>query len=174
MNPQADDRVTTSTRRDIQYIQNANVVSLSTQTDQTDIAVEPTNTQESINVSLGSESEGDGWMPQTGDTLVIGYRVASPPVVLGYRYSQSQDRPTLDPGERVIGHGGTTSTVSFNNDGSVAIEADSGATFTLEADGTVTINGGSNNPITDITTSTNSDGHVTSVDTTKSTDVYVP
>jgi hypothetical protein len=173
MNPNTDTISTANSRREIQYIRNANVVSLSTQTEQTDISVKPTNLDGSINVSLGGWSNGDAWMPETGDTLVIGYRLASPPIVLGYRYPESVSRPDVQAGERVIGHGGTTSTISFNNDGSVTVEADSGATVTLEADGTVTINGGSKNPITEITTS-KSDGKVTSVDTTKSTDVFVP
>lgn len=71
--------------------------------------------------------------------------------------------------------------VSFDGDGdttvsttgTVTIESDSGATVTIQDDGTVSINGGSKGVIHDVTTTTDADGHVTSISLERRDDILI-
>lgn len=120
------------------------------------------------------DQHGDVSLPQEGDPVYVGYKRNGRTIVLGTRYGEDDSIPAFEEGERVIGHPLSDSHVRFAADGTLHVEGDDGNTIELRPDGTIVVNDGSNNPVTDIETSTDSDGHVTSISVTKSDDVYVP
>jgi hypothetical protein len=70
---------------------------------------------------------------------------------------------------------GDDTDVRLKNDGRIVINYTNGKLFEIDpTTGEVTIDEGTNNPVTDVSTTTDSDGHVTSISLTKSLDVYVP
>lgn len=121
---------------------------------------------------------GDVLMPEEGDRVIVGYREDERPIVLGGRYLLGDSIPAFQAGERVVGHPASDSHVRFHADGTLTVSGDGGNTVELQSDGSVVINGGSTAPVTDVTvsTTTDSDGHVTSVSLTKTrgADVYLP
>lgn len=122
-------------------------------------------------------SKGDIAIPKSGDEPLYALyaRVNNDiPYVLGYYYDEDEFTiPESSAGERKIGHQLTDSEIYFQEDGTILIESDGGATIELRADGTVVINNGSNGVITDVSTTTDSDGHVTSISLTRNNDILV-
>jgi hypothetical protein len=117
---------------------------------------------------------GDVCVPTEGDWVLVAYRTNGRPVVLGTRYGDNDNIPEFEPGERVVGHPETDSYVRLANDGSILVEADDGTTIECTSDGDIVLNEGQTAPIVDITTTTDSDGHVTSIDVTRADGVFVP
>lgn len=69
--------------------------------------------------------------------------------------------------------GSTGATVTVQTSGTIDIESDGGATVSIQSDGDVVINGGSKGVIYDINTTTDADGHVTSVDPQRRSDILI-
>jgi len=110
------------------------------------------------------DQRGDVAIPAEGDRVLVGFRVNGRPVVLGTRYGEGDDIPQYEAGERVIGHPETDSYVRLANDGTIYVESD----------GEVVVNDGEARPIVDVETSSDGDGHVTSIDVTRADGVFVP
>lgn len=116
---------------------------------------------------------GDIIIPSEGDNVIIAYQRNGEPIVVGSQYSDDDTLPPFEEGERVVGHPITDALIRLNKNGEVIIEGDQGNAVHLADDGSIYINGGTNHPITSISTST-SNGYVTSVSTTKSSDIFIP
>lgn len=122
-------------------------------------------------------SKGDIAIPKSGDEPLYALyaRVNDDiPYVLGYYYDDEEFTiPESVAGERKIGHQLTNSKLYFQEDGTLLIESDGGATVELRFDGTVVINNGSDGVITDVTTTEDADGHVTDVSVTRNNSILV-
>jgi len=81
---------------------------------------------------------GDVEIPTEGSRVLIAYRPNERAVVIGQRYQKGDSVPPYKPGERVIGHPTTDSTIRMNEDGSVTITNDAESTITLQKDGAIT------------------------------------
>lgn len=141
---------------------------------------------------------GDVALPDEGSLVVVQKTQNDLFVVRGILYTRQNSGPDYQEGERRIGHAATDSNVRLMPDGSAYVEAtgtitvDSGdrvvingdSDVTIDAggttlvvdpsDGTVRVNGGSTGVVTDVSTTKDSDGHVTSISLTRSDDLYVP
>jgi len=138
------------------------------------VEVSPDFTDQTHIAEVAIAQKGDVTIPSEGDEVFITMRPDRRMVVTGVRYERDDDIPPYQPGLRRIGHGPTNSHIELRPDGTVHIENDAGTTVELQPDGDVVIDGGTNNPVTSVTTQTDADGYVTSVNTTKSSNIYVP
>jgi hypothetical protein len=138
------------------------------------IVVSPEHTAQNKPALVMENAGGDVTLPTEGEDVLIGQTDSGTFYVLGRTYQPDDTVPTLAPGERRIGHPLSDSAVTLHKDGTVTIEGDSGTTVSIKPNGDVVINGGSTAPITDVQTSTDGDGHVTSIDITRAEGVFVP
>lgn len=121
------------------------------------------------------DTYGDVSLPSEGDLAIVEKTQNDLFVVRGVLYTRQDAGPSYQEGERRVGHSETGSHFRIDPDGVITIEADDGTTFTVDpSDGTVRVNGGSTGVVTDVTTTTDTDGHVTSVDVVRSNYLYVP
>lgn len=100
--------------------------------------VKPNTLDQTIPADVVVSQTGDVEIPTEGSRVLIAYRPNERAVVIGQRYQKSDTVPPYKPGERVIGHPETNSTIRLNNDGSVTITNDAESTITLKKDGTIT------------------------------------
>lgn len=128
------------------------------------VEVTPEMMDESVIADVRVGQVGDVAIPSEGSKVIIGYRVNGRPIVLGQRYSENDDIPDYESGERVIGHPLSDARVRLASDGTVHVEGD----------GEVVVNGGSARPVTDVSASTDSDGNVTDISLTRADGVYLP
>jgi hypothetical protein len=139
------------------------------------VYVKPDTLDRDILADVATTQTGDVCIPEAGSRVIIGYRVNERPIVLGQRYQIDDTIPDFEPGERVIGHPLSDSHIRLAKDGSITIKGDGGNTIELASDGSVTINGGSTKAIKNVEAGgTNSEGGITSLDITRSSDVYIP
>lgn len=89
-------------------------------------------------------------------------------------HADSGSQVTIDPEGRVLVDGTNGNSVDLKTDGSVAVTGTAGNTVELPTSGDVVLNGGTTKPVTDVTTTTDSDGHVTSISLVRSDTVLVP
>jgi len=92
--------------------------------------------------------------------------------------NDGQPRVGAKQGERVIGTSGSEARIRLTPSGDVNIISDdtidsTPSRVTLTANGQVIINGGDTRPITDVTTDTDADGHVTNVSVSRADDVFI-
>jgi len=138
------------------------------------VKVSPNFTDQTYSAEVPITQNGDITVPTEGQDVFLIMRPDERMVVAGVRYERGDTIPEYVPGLRRIGHGPTDSHIELQPDGTVYIENDSGTTLEMQPDGAVVINSGTNNPVTDVNVSTDDDGHVTSVSTTKSSNIYIP
>jgi len=138
------------------------------------VQVSPNFTNQSYPAEVPITQNGDITVPTEGQDVFLIMRPDERMVVAGVRYERGDTIPEYVPGLRRIGHSPTDSHIELRPDGTVYIENDAGTTLELQTDGDVVINDGTNNPVTDVSVSTDADGHVTSVSTTKSSNIYIP
>jgi len=138
------------------------------------VEVSPDFTDQSYPAEVAITQKGDVTAPSEGDDVFLIMRPDERMVVAGVRYEREDTIPEYQPGLRRIGHKPTNSNIELRPDGTVHIENDAGTTIELQPNGDVVIDGGMNNPVTSVSTSEDADGHVTSVSTTKSSNIYVP
>lgn len=126
-------------------------------------------------------NKGDISTPNPGDTIVVGYTKGGFAVCFGVLYTRQERSqvPSYTKDERVIGHQATDAEIRIQEDGSVTIFADSGDKIEVDtADGSVRVNDGTNPVVYDasVSTTTDVDGHVTSVtlNLSKSNKLKVP
>jgi len=160
-------------------VESAEVKRVQSHTDSDDVKhtafVQPDTLERTIPADVGVDHVGDVHIPTEGSRVIIAYRTNERPVVLRQRYTKEDKLPEFEPGERVIGHPLSESHIRLAKDGSITIEGDGGNTIKLASDGSVTINGGSTQAIKDVQADgTNSNGGITSLDITRSNDVYLP
>lgn len=173
LNPQARDasETTTNSETSIHSIEEARVTRIGANPQSDGVFVVPSTLGIEVRCDLGGESVGSVSVPEVGDTVLIGHRVTDAPVLVGTPETVTQ---SVAAGERVLGHSGSQAVVSFQADGTVSIQGDDGTTVTVEPDGDVRVDGGSTQPVVDISTTTDADGHVTSVSVTRANGVYLP
>ncbi len=121
----------------------------------------PSSGQVEAEVLVGAG--GDFYLPPVDSVVTIAYFADETPAVIGCEYKHL-DISRLPGGERRIGHHGSNSHILLKNDGSIQITLDDSTTVNIN-NGTLSIDGGSTPVVTDVTTTTDADGHVTSVDT---------
>lgn len=138
------------------------------------VFVQPDTVEEDVAADVAVNQTGDVQIPDVGSRVVIGYRVNERPLVLGQRYSVGDTVPPFAPGERVIGHPSSDSSIRLSDNGSVTITGDSGVSVELTTDGTVVVNDGDTKAVTDVqAASTNDNGGITSLDITRSDSILV-
>lgn len=138
------------------------------------VVVSPDFTDASFPAEVGIMAKGDVSVPTEGTPVYLAMRPDGRALILGERYQLEDTIPEYESGERRVGHPLSNSHIELQADGTVHIENDAGTTVELQPDGDVVIDGGTNNPVTDVSTTTNADGYVTDVSTTKSSTVYLP
>lgn len=137
--------------------------------------VQPNTLDQTIPADVVVSHTGDVEIPTEGSRVLIAYRPNERAVVIGQRYQKSDTVPPYKPGERVVGHPATDSTIRLRNDGTIVMTGDSGNTVTLKSNGDIVINGGSTQAITDVTAKdTNSNDGITELEITRSPSVYLP
>jgi len=100
--------------------------------------VQPNTLDQTIPADVVVSQTGDVEIPTEGSRVLIAYRPNERAVVIGQRYQNGDTVPPYKPGERVIGHPATDSTIRMNEDGSVTITNDAESTITLQKDGAIT------------------------------------
>jgi len=138
------------------------------------VEVSPDFTNQSYPAEVVLTQKGDVTVPSEGDDVFLIMRPDERMVVAGVRYEREDTIPEYVPGLRRIGHGPTDSNIELRPDGTVYIENDGGTSVELQPSGDVVIDGGTNNPVTDVQTQTDADGHVIDISLTRSQNVYVP
>jgi hypothetical protein len=139
------------------------------------VYVKPDLLDRTLPADVAVTQTGDVTIPEEGSRVIIAFRPNERPIVLGQRYKQDETIPDFEPGERVIGHPLSESHIRLAKDGSITVKGDEGNTIELASDGSVTINGGSTKAIKNVEAGgTNSDGGITSLNITRSDDVYIP
>lgn len=114
-------------------------------------AGETRGTPTSAAVPVGNK--GDVTLPSVGDMVMIARFRNNKAVVLSTYYTQQPDIPTAEEGERVVGHPESDSEVRLKPNGDVVINPERN----------VVIDGGGTKVVTDVETTTDADGHVTSI-----------
>lgn len=130
--------------------------------------------EEPVIAAITVNQIGDITVPTQGDRVIVAYQIDGRPIILGTIYTSNDTLPDFEPGERIIGHPMTDSYVRLATDGTIHVEGDGGNTIELQPDGSIVLNGGSTQPVTDVQTTTDVDGHVTSVSLTRADGIYVP
>jgi len=120
------------------------------------VAISPEHTDQDMPALVAEQAYNDVSLPTSGSNVLCLIGQNETTYVIGTIYEAEESVQTVPVGDRVIGHDNSDSTVRF------------------KSDGTVVINDGSTAPITDIETTKDNDGHVTSIDITRATDVLVP
>lgn len=179
LNPNEESLTESGDRYDTVGFESAEVVTAPTHVSGDNVGhhveVIPDKLDEPVTADVRVDQSGDVAIPTEGERVIIGYRTNSRPIVLGTRYSLSDDIPEFEPGERVIGHSLTDGHIRLDTDGTITVTAaNDTATITIGADGTIQINDGQTKPITDVETTTDGDGHVTDITVTRSNNVYLP
>jgi len=106
-----------------------------------------------------------GWCPTVDSSVVVGQRVGERPTIIGTFPKRGRTTPTSEAGARIIGHGGSDSTLVLKTDGSIDIIPDgaSSAIATIDSSG---IQFAAQSFVKNISTTKDADGHVTSIDVT--------
>jgi len=138
------------------------------------VTVNPEHTDGTDTALVTEDTHGDVFIPTDGDDVLLGMTDDGTMYVLNATYNAEDVVETLAPGERRLSHPLSDSNITFHEDGSLTITDDNNTTVTLGADGTVVIDDGETAPITDIQTSTDGDGHITTIDVTRADGVFVP
>jgi hypothetical protein len=125
-------------------------------------------------MEIGVSHHGSLVVPNEGQRVLFTRRNDTLPTVVATRYEEGEEVPAYEPGERRVSHPASDSYVHFYTDGSIEVYGHNGNTIELKIDGSIVLNGGTNSLVTDVSTTTDSDGHVTSISLTKSSDIYVP
>lgn len=138
------------------------------------VTVSPEHTDGEVAAIVGESVSGDVSLPIEGTRVlcVVGY--GGTVHLLGRLYDADESVPSLPVGERRVSHPLSDANVTFRGDGSVVMETDDGTSVELTDDGDVVIDGGGTRPVMDIGTTTDGDGHVTSIDITRADGVYLP
>ncbi|MDB9247444.1 hypothetical protein PN419_00285 [Halorubrum ezzemoulense] len=144
-------------------------------TSRTDVAAEtePTvnvelNRGPSIDAHVAQRAAGDRGVPSEGDEVYVLRREDGVPLIIG---AVATDHNGYADARR-IAHPHGEGYVEFNDDGSVTVQSDDGTTVTVSG-GTVSVNGGSTPVVTDVSISTDADGHVTDVTTVTNDSIQV-
>lgn len=109
-----------------------------------------------------SDSPHEAHIPSVNDLVYISPQSNSRDVVVGYAPIQLVE--PLNDGERTIGHSGSESRLKFTDDGTIEVyrDGDSEPIVTISDSGVELPQA----VVTDVSTTIDSDGYVTSVDTT--------
>jgi len=126
------------------------------------VIVKPYGKESNEPCEVNPTAKGDVHIPTVDTDVLIGYRKGDIPFVADVRYNTDDSPPSLKAGERRIGHDLTNANVTFDENGVVTVEADDGTTIAVDGS-TVQIDGGTTPIVTDVTTTTDADGHVTDV-----------
>lgn len=133
---------------------------------------EPISAPEPVDITVNVR--GDITVPKKNTVVVIGYIRGKKPVILDSLYTRQDEKPDPYEGtDRVVGSPYSDAEVRFKEDGSIFVHGED-AFVELQSNGDVVINQGTTRPVTDVSTTTDADGHVTSISLTRSDTVYIP
>ena len=175
LNPQSSEDSTAVDRLDV-FV--GTVVSVPTETGPTGsqhtISVSPEHSDSEVPAIVTESTHGDAHLPTVGTSVLCLVAMTGSVYVIQRTYRTEDSVATTVPGERRLSHPLSDSHITFHEDGTLTVNGDSGTTVTIESNGDVVINGGSTAPITDIQTTTDGDGDITSIDVTRADGVFVP
>lgn len=138
------------------------------------VQVSPEHTEQSFPAIVTETVRGDVGLPQEPNSVLCMMGQNLTLYVVGIIYESEESVPTIQTGERRIGHADSDSHVTFREDGTIHVENHDGVSIDLQPNGDIVLDSGNTRPITDITTSSDADGHVTSVDVSRADNIYVP
>jgi len=116
---------------------------------------------------------GDYYVPPEGVPVLVAYTDENDGIVRGAPVPDVT-YDDIEPGERVLSHPLSSAAVRFRADGGVEVVGDTGNSVELDSDGTVIVNGGDTNPVTDVQIdSTNTEGGATSLSVERANDVLL-
>lgn len=143
------------------------------------VSVLPRHGDTEVEVYVPQHTTSDTWVPRKGKRVYYVRLLDDTAIFLG---CVADDHDGYDT-ERRITHPHTDTEILFDEDGSVHVDG-TDTSVTLNADGSVdidvadgkavTVDGGTNPVVTDVETTTDSDGHVTDVTTVTSDTLLVP
>lgn len=131
-----------------------------------EVEVQPIGSADSFDATLAVDSDGDKAVPHASeeqDLFAVFARFdGHQPIVLSLFYDPSvHEIPSANAGERKLGHQLSETEIYFKADGTLEIATD--ADLSVNTTGNIILNGGDEGAIYDISTTTDADGHVTSV-----------
>jgi hypothetical protein len=68
-----------------------------------------------------ASTSGDVSLPTEGDLVLVARTIGNTAVVVGTVYGAAEDVPTYTPGDRIIGHGATDSSITISENGDVLV-----------------------------------------------------
>lgn len=146
------------------FLKRARVSSVESQSEgQHTVSVQRNGIVVSTDAPILNPVHGDYYIPPSGAPVMTVPSSRNNHNVIA-TYTPPVPTPSLQPGERVVSHPLSTASVKFNADGSLDIQGDA----------KIRINGGGVGVITDIDTTTDSDGHVTSIDLVRNDNITLP
>jgi len=126
------------------------------------VAVQETRIPADTPLPVVPPVHGDFYVPPEGTPVLVIYTGENRGVVIGSPVPQTTS-PAVTGGERILSHPKSDANVRFNTDGTLDIYGDT----------TVRINGGSKGVVHDVSTTTDAQGHVTSVSLQRRTDILI-
>lgn len=140
------------------------------------IEVKPYGKDATYTAIVTVTSKGDTNIPPEDDIIdsevLVARREGAIPVVITQIYTTESDVPDYKAGERKIGHPLSSAEIYINESGNVTLTNDSGTI--VEIDGSdIILNGGTNGAITDIDTTKDADGHVTSITPVRNSNILI-
>lgn len=136
------------------------------------VTIKPAGKDVQFLAEVPVDAKGDVHIPEEGTDVLIGYRKASLPVVLSARYNVDDSIPAYDAGERRVGHSLSNANIFLDANGDITVKNDSGTTVTLSGTDVI-LNGGTQGAITDVTTTKDVDGHVTSISLIRNNNILI-
>jgi len=124
------------------------------------------------NIPILTNVHGDIHPPLPDTQVVIARRRGGRPLVLGTAYTTEDSLDPYVAGERVLTHQLSDAKVHFEPDGTLTVQNGDGTTVTIDGS-EVSVDGGTQGVVTDVNTTTDSDGHVTSISLERSDTLLV-
>jgi len=185
MNPFVDSKEKASEAEQYSRVEQGEVLS----TAKTDSNLSPhtvkvyTATQGQFEAEVLLSAGGGFYLPPIDSRVMIQYLADDTPVVIGSEYtevSHLSERPA--GGERIIGHPLSNSHVFFDNNGNITISGDDSTNISIDITGgmsvdiggeSISVNDGSTPVVTDVSTTKDSEGHVTDISLTTNNSILL-
>lgn len=81
------------------------------------------------NASIVVDQQGDVNLPSSGDLVVIARFKNRKPILLGTYYTQKDEIPNSNVGDRILSNGPQTANITIKEDGSIHLDSDWGGVY---------------------------------------------
>ena len=116
---------------------------------------------------------GDYYVPPEGMPVLVAYVGENDAVAIGSPLPPT-DTETVTAGERILSHPLSQAAVQMLADGTLRLRGADGTDLTVEPDGTIVVDGGTQGAVTDVSiASTNSNGGATSLSVERNEDILL-